>query len=248
MTTWDRYDGLASVVMALLSSGLSGFSSVHSDIGGYTMVYQVGGLIRILRTRELMQRWIEMSAFSDAVFRTHEGNLPDYGCQVYDDGEIANFFAHFAKVHAALWSYRQQLLEEAVQKGTPLVRALFLHYPSDPVTLTLERQFMLGTEYIVCPVLQEGERSVECYLPAGSGNWVHLWDCDMPLQETKDDSGKWVECSAELRFPCVFYKEGSEEAARFVKEMRDKNVYPVLLTEGIRQCGLPMGKNTETSP
>lgn len=36
LVTWDEYDGLASAVIGLLSSGLSGFTLTHSDIGGYT--------------------------------------------------------------------------------------------------------------------------------------------------------------------------------------------------------------------
>jgi hypothetical protein len=34
LTSWDAYDGLASVLPASLSSGFSGLSLVHSDIGG----------------------------------------------------------------------------------------------------------------------------------------------------------------------------------------------------------------------
>lgn len=36
LVTWDAHDGLASVVMGMLSQGLSGYSLTHSDIGGYT--------------------------------------------------------------------------------------------------------------------------------------------------------------------------------------------------------------------
>ena len=36
MVTWDAHDGLATVVMGMLSQGLSGYSLTHSDIGGYT--------------------------------------------------------------------------------------------------------------------------------------------------------------------------------------------------------------------
>ena len=36
MVTWDAHDGLATVVMGMLSQGLSGYSMTHSDIGGYT--------------------------------------------------------------------------------------------------------------------------------------------------------------------------------------------------------------------
>lgn len=36
MVTWDAHDGLATVVIGLLSQGISGYSLSHSDIGGYT--------------------------------------------------------------------------------------------------------------------------------------------------------------------------------------------------------------------
>ena len=36
--TWDEDDGLGSAVVGLVSSGLSGYSMVHSDIGGYTAI------------------------------------------------------------------------------------------------------------------------------------------------------------------------------------------------------------------
>lgn len=40
MVTWDKFDGLATVVMGTLSQGLSGYSLSHSDIGGYTALYK----------------------------------------------------------------------------------------------------------------------------------------------------------------------------------------------------------------
>ena len=36
MVTWDAHDGLATVVMGMISMGMSGYSLTHSDIGGYT--------------------------------------------------------------------------------------------------------------------------------------------------------------------------------------------------------------------
>lgn len=40
MVLWDSYDGLGTVVIGMLTGGLSGFSSTHSDIGGYTAIDQ----------------------------------------------------------------------------------------------------------------------------------------------------------------------------------------------------------------
>ena len=38
MVTWDSFDGLGTVVIGMLTEGLSGYSITHSDIGGYTAI------------------------------------------------------------------------------------------------------------------------------------------------------------------------------------------------------------------
>ncbi len=38
MQTWDEYDGIKTAVVGLLSGGVSGFSLLHSDTGGYVAV------------------------------------------------------------------------------------------------------------------------------------------------------------------------------------------------------------------
>jgi len=58
--------------IGMLSSGLSGWSLGHSDLGGYTAMINVtieGQVYTYKRDKELLLRWMEMSAFSDAVFR-----------------------------------------------------------------------------------------------------------------------------------------------------------------------------------
>ena len=84
--TLDEKDGLHSAVVALLQSGLSGFSLGHSDVGGYTTVDVP--LARFPRSAAVLMRWAESSAFSDAVFRTHPGSLPRENVQVYSDAAV----------------------------------------------------------------------------------------------------------------------------------------------------------------
>ena len=36
--TWDAHDGLGTVIIGMLTEGLSGYSLTHSDIGGYTAI------------------------------------------------------------------------------------------------------------------------------------------------------------------------------------------------------------------
>ncbi len=40
MVLWDSFDGLGTVVIGMLTGGLSGYTSTHSDIGGYTAIDQ----------------------------------------------------------------------------------------------------------------------------------------------------------------------------------------------------------------
>ena len=70
LVSWDNFDGLKTVLNGFLSSGISGHSLTHSDIGGYTQVPFIH-----IRSKELLLRWIEISTFGSAIFRTHIGSL-----------------------------------------------------------------------------------------------------------------------------------------------------------------------------
>jgi len=74
LTSWDHYDGMRSALNALLNLPFSGVMSAHSDIGGYSVLDFP--IIYYVRTKELLMRWAEMSAFSDSIMRTHPGSNP----------------------------------------------------------------------------------------------------------------------------------------------------------------------------
>ena len=40
LMSWDAYDGIKTAVVGLLSAGVSGFSLMHSDVGGYVVIKQ----------------------------------------------------------------------------------------------------------------------------------------------------------------------------------------------------------------
>ncbi len=211
LVSWDMHDGIKSAATGLLSSGLSGYSLQHPDVGGYTAIENP--LIGYRRSRELLMRWTELGAFT-AVFRTHEGNHPDLNHQFYSDRETMRHFSRLAKVYAAWEPYRRELVRQASRTGLPVVRHPFVHYPEDPEVYGLEYQFMVGPEFMVAPVLDPGERSVELYLPAG--RWVHLWS---GKSYGSPAAGTRVEVEAPLGKPAVFYKEGSGAGEDFRDEL-----------------------------
>ena len=157
MVNWGQHDGLPSIVPALLSSGISGMSINHSDIGGFASSDR--WYFKIKRSPELLKRWIEVCAFSP-IYRTHECILPLKNIQVYSNPEMRAFYAKFGNIHYAMKPYLKHYAQEAHEKGLPMVRHLYLHYPSDPEVLNLQSQYLLGEDILVIPVLEKGAKTV----------------------------------------------------------------------------------------
>lgn len=221
LVTWDAHDGLHSALIGLLSGGLSGFSLNHSDTGGYTTISSP--LKDYHRSEELLLRWMEFSAFT-SLLRSHEGNRPQDNQQVYNSPAALAQFARFAKVYAALAPYRATLMREASERGLPLVRPLWLHYPDDPASFAVEpRSFLLGDQLLVAPVLEPGVVQVEVALPAG--RWVHLWS----RREYRIRAGEVVTVPAPMGQPAVFYPVGSAVG----EQLRHSLVAERLLTPGM---------------
>jgi alpha-glucosidase len=214
LVSWDRFDGIKTAVTGLLSSGLSGFSLNHSDIGGHTAVNSP--IKNYHRSKELLLRWMELNAFT-AIYRTHEGNRPDENHQFFSDSESLAHYSRFAKIYAAWAFYRKELVREAAASGLPVVRHPFIHYPDDPKVYGLSyEQFMVGSEFMVAPVLDPGADTVSAYLPAGK--WVHLWSGET---YAASDTGLTVTVDAPLGQPGVFYKEGSPMGECFVENLQE---------------------------
>ncbi len=206
---WDEFDGIKTAVVGLLSGGISGFSLLHSDTGGYVALSKTFAGKKfplIARSRELLMRWVELNAFT-SVLRTHEGLDPAISAQVDGDDELLAHFKRFATVYRGLAPYRKRLVEEAARHGHPVVRHPFLHFPNDPETYGLRYQFLLGPDLLVAPVLDRGAATVSVYFPQES-EWVDLW--------TGKDAGRegaWQRMPAPLSAPAVFVRKGASSAA-----------------------------------
>lgn len=213
LVSWDRHDGIKTAVTGILSGGMSGYSLNHSDIGGFTTIGSP--LKNYYRSKELLLRWMELNAFS-SIYRSHEGNRPEKNVQVYTDEETLAHFGRMAKVYQAWAFYRKQLMREAAQTGLPVVRHPFIHYPGDRKVYELSyQQFMIGSEWMVAPVLDPHRDRVSIYLPAG--RWVHVWSGRAygdPAQ------GVRITAPAPLGKPAVFYRKGSAAGAQFAANLK----------------------------
>lgn len=226
MVSFGTNDGLPSTIIGLTSSGISGYSLNHSDVGGYTTISNP--LRNYHRTKELLLRWAETSAFTP-VFRTHEGNRPLKNWQVYQftkpdgtaslsDKETVDSFAKIGRIHFALKSYFQFLTEEASRTGLPVVRHVYLVEPEDLTLASYKYQFFLGDDILVAPVIEKGETTKSVYLP--KGKWEHIFTGKIYEGSTL------IQVDAPIGTPPAFLRVGgkSEGIIRLgITSIRNKN-------------------------
>lgn len=186
-------DGLASVIPATLSLGMSGYGLVHSDIGGYTT------MLDMKRSKDLFIRWTELCAFSP-LMRGHEGNRPDDNIQFDADKDSLYYYSKMSNVYSSLSPYIKALVEENALKGIPVMRPLFMYYDEDRA-FDEKYQYLLGRDMLVAPVIDKNENSKMVYLP--DDNWIHLWS-------GKEYKGGSYNISAPYGEPPVFYRKDSK--------------------------------------
>ena len=191
---WSLDDGIAAVVPATLSLAMSGYGMAHSDVGGYTTMKK-----RLARDKELLLRWEEMNAFSP-LYRFHEGNQPVMNVQFDADEELYNQLEKFTNTHVRLKGYIKELVDENVNKGTPVMRPLFYHY-DEPRAYTESLEYLLGRDILVAPVIDKGATTKTVYLP--EDEWVHLYS-------GKEFDGGMVIVGAPIGEPPVFIRKDSE--------------------------------------
>lgn len=196
---WSLDDGLASVVPAALSLAMSGHGLHHSDIGGYTTLFDMK------RSKELLLRWCDFNAFTP-MMRTHEGNRPGDNWQFDSDAETIAHFAHMTTVFTTLKPYIKNAVAQNAKTGLPVMRPLFLHYEDDARAYSLKYQYLFGRDLLVAPVYEEGRDDWTLYLPQDA--WINLWTGE------RCDGGD-VTVAAPLGQPPVFYRADSEWASLF---------------------------------
>ncbi len=199
----SNFATLRKQVCGGLNIGLSGIPWWTTDIGGF-----FGGDPNDSQFRELIVRWFQYGTFCP-LFRLHGYRLPTgEGVEGEDTGlfdfntcganEIWSFGEEAYQIIKDLLFMRERLrpyimtqMKLAHQKGTPPMRPLFYDFPDDPETWVIEDQFMFGPDILVAPVLDEGVRRREVYLPSGA-KWRNVYtkqqysgrqriECDAPL-------------------------------------------------------------------
>lgn len=154
--SWATFEGLRYSLVSGLRAGLIFFPFWGSDTGGYNGQ----------PTDELFIRWLQLSSVSPFM----EIKL-DHANRTVWEGYSQEFYAELARStrrHEALRPYVQELMVQSKQTGMPIMRPLFLRFPSEEQAWQIKDQYLYGDELLVAPVVKEGEGVREIYIPSSS--------------------------------------------------------------------------------
>jgi alpha-D-xyloside xylohydrolase len=152
------FASMAESLRGGLSLGTSGFGFWSHDIGGFEGT----------PTEALFKRWVVFGLLSSHS-RLHGST--SYRVPWQFGEEAVAVTRDFARLKNRLMPYLYEAAVEASLTGVPVMRPMVLEFPDDPGCAHLDRQYMLGPDLLVAPVLDEAGE-VEYYVP--SGTWTHL--------------------------------------------------------------------------
>ena len=150
-STWAS---MAESLRGGLSLGLSGFGFWSHDIGGFEGT----------PSATLFKRWVAFGLLSSHS-RLHGSE--SYRVPWHFDDEAVAVTRDFARLKNSLMPYLWGAAVEAHERGIPVMRAMLLEFPEDRTCSWLDRQYMLGPDLLVAPVLAE-DGWVDVYVPEGT--------------------------------------------------------------------------------
>lgn len=183
--TYTSYPAMGSTLRGGLAHGLSGIPFWSHDAGGFTG----------RPTDDLYVRWTQFGALSP-LLRLH-------GTTSREPWEFPGVEAEAVealKLRYRLMPYLYTAAVAAARTGAPMMRALCVDHPDDPVAWQADLEYLLGRDLLVAPMTSpDGVRKV--YLPAGG--WVDHWTGEMLA------GGRYVTVSRPLDRIPLFVRHGA---------------------------------------
>eukprot|EP00968_Pinguiococcus_pyrenoidosus_P002054 scaffold109_cov252-Pinguiococcus_pyrenoidosus.AAC.39 len=222
MAQWSHLEAAAPM---LLSISMAGLGFVGADVGGF-----MGD-----PDAELMTRWMQAAAYQP-FFRSH-AHHDSRRREVWLFGEP--WLGYMRKVTLERYTFLPYLYtlfaEAELMLGvSAIMRPLLLEFPEDPAVAKIDDAWMLGPALLVKPVVHQGAKSIDVYLP-GSGPWYDsrtfkavqpgLISSILHRGKGKDDgsAGFTTSVSADMDKIPVFFR-GGHVIPRFVLVYEDDTV------------------------
>ena len=210
----STYEDFRKQICAGIHMGLSGIPWWTTDIGGFH-----GGWVDKPEFKELLIRWFQFGTFCP-VMRIHGCRQP--GQQIINkagevrewtgaDNEIWSYgeenyeiMKKFIFIREKMRDYTRELMKEAHENGSPVIRALFYEFPQDKACWDITDEYLYGADILVAPVCHEGAKGREVYLPEGA-QWISARDGKSYA------GGQKLYCNAPIDTLPVFLRDGRQE-------------------------------------
>ena len=180
----SRWETLKNHIPIGINTGLSGIPYWGSDIGGFVPTQEYTG--------ELYVRWFQFATFNP-LFRSHGRDWRLHMPWGWNTGEIGypetpNYHPDPSELHNAaiepickkylelryrMMPYLYSAVKETCETGVPIIRSLWLHYPTDAAAVARGDEYLYGRDILVAPVVEKGAKSRSLYLPRGT--WFDFW-------------------------------------------------------------------------
>eukprot|EP00041_Stephanoeca_diplocostata_P014598 m.270785 g.270785 ORF g.270785 m.270785 type:complete len:912 (+) comp19743_c0_seq1:101-2836(+) len=185
---WSHLE--ASVPM-ILSISVAGLPFAGADMGGF-----FGN-----PDNELLARWYQAGAFQP--FMRAHAHLDTKRREPYLlEGDYFDVAKQAVLTRYSYLPFWYTLFYETSLSGMPIMRPLWVEFPTEMATFGLEDAFMVGSDLLVKPVTSPDTTSVDCYFP-GSEPWYDV------LSGLKHTPGDTKTLAAPLRKIPVFQRGGS---------------------------------------
>ena len=122
--------------------------------------------------------------------------------EVWSFGE-ANYaiLKQYLFIRERLRPYIRECMQEASEKGAPVMRPMFYDFPKDTHCWEVEDQYMFGPDLIIAPVMEAGMKERQIYLPAGT-RWIDAYT------KAVYDGGQMITTPTPLEVIPVMMREG----------------------------------------
>jgi alpha-glucosidase/alpha-D-xyloside xylohydrolase len=218
-SSWKTLEGQIAVG---LNYGLSIAPFWGSDIGGFYPNAEFTG--------EMYARWFQFAAFCGS-FRAHgrtwQTRLPwgwgssDMGPRETNNANqdsnpnnprniqqsamnnptIEPVVKKYDELRYQLMPYTYTATREARDLGLPLMRAMWLHYPTDTIAARIGDQYLWGRDLLIAPVHEKGATQRTVYLPAGE--WYDWWT------NARSTGGRMVTRDVDLATMPIYVRAGA---------------------------------------
>ncbi|MFZ1731684.1 MAG: TIM-barrel domain-containing protein [Bacteroidota bacterium] len=209
-----RFDNLQMGIRMSLGLGLSGMPFTGPDAGGFNSE----------PSSELFIRWMQAGVFTP--FLRNHTTINSRDQEPWSFGEwTEDIVRNYISMRYQYLPYLYSEFRSSSLTGLPIMRPIFLDNEDDAETFSSRWQhtFMAGPNILVAPVVDEGRRFQDVYLPRGS--WLDPWTGE------HYEGGKTIIVEAPIERLPMFYRGGSMIPRREIQQYTGEKPLTVLLLD-----------------